>query len=1438
MSNAFAFGQTPSANFTASPLAGCSPLIVNFQDLSTGSPTAWSWDFGNGNTSILQNPSTTYFVPGNYTVRLTVTNANGSNTLTRSQYITVYDLPVINFSASNQSGCFPLPVQFTDLSTGGAGNTNVSWQWDFGNGVTSTLQNPFITYTIAGNYSITLRVTNDKGCTKVISRPNFIVVTPGVTTGFNFNQPSVCASPADINFTNTSTGPPTLSYLWDFGDGNTSTVQNPLHTYLTNGTYTVTLVTRSSGGCQDTTRHPVSIGGFVTSFTNPATICAEQPASFTNTSVPVPTSALWVFGDGNTSTQINPSYAYTTPGTYTIRLYNTYTNCIDSTTGTITVHPLPAANFTAPVTARCEPPFTVNFQDISSGAVSWQWNFGDGNISTLQHPSHTYTNYGSYNVSLIVTNTNGCTDTIIQPNFIRVQRAVIAIPSLPIRGCIPFTISPVANITAIDAITSYSWDFGDGGTSNISNPTHTYNTQGTYTIKLLITTSTGCSDSLIIVNAVRAGTNPIPDFSASPIPVCAYQPVQFTDLSTSAATPPIDEWLWNFGDGSTSTLQNPQHIYTDTGYFTITLTATNNGCPATITKTNYIQVLPPIARFTFAIADCGNRALFQFTDQSIGPITTYDWDFGDGSPHSFAQNPLHSFPALGTYSVILTVTNGSCSHSITNQINIVDQAPNFTASSIPICRGNILTLTPSNFDPALTTSLLWDFGNGIQTTTAATAVNYLYPASGTYTIRLIATDVNGCRDTITRTNYIRVNGPLANFSATNTAGCTGLVTLFNDLSATDGVNNIVRWQWNFGDGNTQTFTSPPFQHTYNTAGTFSVKLVVTDASGCSDSLSIQDIVTATDPVPDFVSPDTLSCPNAIVTFINTSVATGFTSSWDFGDGNTSTITSPVHNYANTGNYTVKLFITDAYGCIDSVIKTNYIRISEPNAGFTVNDSISSCLPFEVQFTDTSSYYTSLIWSFGDGATSTQQNPSHYFSAHGIYRVKLLITSRGGCQDSAFVNITVNDTTGSTITYTPLAGCNPLLVNLTTSTSAIIDSYFWDFGDGTTITSTSPTISHLYNSFGDFIPKVIMLDPSGCLIPLTGLNTIQIQGSVPDFGFSDSLLCDSGYVAFSDSTTFNDPITNWQWNFGDGNTSILQNPVHYYNTPGIFDVTLSTTTQSGCQNSITIPAAVKVVLRPLIDIAGNISVCIYDSLLHSGIFLRPDTSVVTWQWVFPNGNTSTLQNPPYQTYSVSGSFPIIAMSMNSSGCRDTTTQLITVNPLPTVTMPGQMTIQAGFPQIIPAVYSAGVNSWLWSPAPGLSCTDCPQPIAGPKFNTDYFVYFINANGCKNLDTIQITVICKEGNLYIPNTFSPNNDGSNDRFYPRGKGLHSVKSMQIYNRWGEIVFENKGFQVNDILQGWDGTYKGKKPQADVYIYQIEIYCDNGDLIKLSGNIALIL
>ncbi len=188
-----------TANFSADQLSGCPPMVVNFKDLSTGSPVSWKWDLGNGTISFLQNPTVAYFNPGSYTIKLVVKNATGADSLVKTQYINVNALPVPNFGASQTTGCFPLPVQFSDSSLAGSG-TIATWQWDFGDGTLSSLQNPSHTYTGPGNFSVTLQVKNSNGCIKAFTRPAYITLQTGVRADFSYVSAPGCNPPTSGRF--------------------------------------------------------------------------------------------------------------------------------------------------------------------------------------------------------------------------------------------------------------------------------------------------------------------------------------------------------------------------------------------------------------------------------------------------------------------------------------------------------------------------------------------------------------------------------------------------------------------------------------------------------------------------------------------------------------------------------------------------------------------------------------------------------------------------------------------------------------------------------------------------------------------------------------------------------------------------------------------------------------------------------------------------------------------------------------------------------------------------------------------------------------------------------------------------------------------------------------------------------------------------------------
>ena len=218
-------------DFTASPSGGCAPVFVHFTDISTGSPGSWKWDLGNGTISFLQNPSTTYFNPGKYTIKLVIKKGTLADSVVKVNYITINALPKPFFKASDTTGCYPLKVNFTDESIAQEGGI-VKWEWDLGDGSVSSLQNPTHIYSGPGNYNVILRVTNTAGCMSTISKAQYIKIKDGVKAGYSFTGSAVCTPPSVIHFTNNSTGTGTLSYQWLFGDGNTSTLQQPSNIYI------------------------------------------------------------------------------------------------------------------------------------------------------------------------------------------------------------------------------------------------------------------------------------------------------------------------------------------------------------------------------------------------------------------------------------------------------------------------------------------------------------------------------------------------------------------------------------------------------------------------------------------------------------------------------------------------------------------------------------------------------------------------------------------------------------------------------------------------------------------------------------------------------------------------------------------------------------------------------------------------------------------------------------------------------------------------------------------------------------------------------------------------------------------------------------------------------------------------------------------------------
>jgi len=419
--------EPPVAAFIANVTSGTAPLTVNFTDQSTGSPTSWLWDFGDGTTATEQNVSHTYTSAGNYTVNLTVANEKGNDSEVKTEYIIVSEplsgTPVANFTANRTIGTAPLAVKFTDASTG----TVSSYSWDFDNDgtVDSIEQNPVYTYVAAGNYTVNLIVTGPSGSDSEVKTGYIDVSSPSpskLVAAFSAS-PTSGKVPLKVAFTDTSTGSP-IFWKWDFGDGSKSYLQNPTHKYSKAGTYTVNLTVKNDEGRNMVTKtdYIKVIAKPVANFTSSVTSGkAPLQVAFTDTSTGSPISWKWDFGDGSKSYLQNPIHKYSKVGSYTVNL--TVKNAKSSNTVTkteyIKVVTKPVADFSATPTSG-KSPLTVKFTDNSTGIpTAWKWSFGDGTTSREKNPEHQYLQGGSYKVTLTVVNVAG-SSTVTKKNYIKV----------------------------------------------------------------------------------------------------------------------------------------------------------------------------------------------------------------------------------------------------------------------------------------------------------------------------------------------------------------------------------------------------------------------------------------------------------------------------------------------------------------------------------------------------------------------------------------------------------------------------------------------------------------------------------------------------------------------------------------------------------------------------------------------------------------------------------------------------------------------------------------------------------------------------------------------------------------------------------------------------------------------------------------------------------
>ncbi|GAB4409951.1 MAG: hypothetical protein OHK0039_13970 [Bacteroidia bacterium] len=1278
------WAQAPTAAFTSNKNTGCAPfpLVVVFQDQSTGNPTSWLWSFGdvNGSTSTLQNPTFIYSDPGCYNVSLTVTNANGSDVLVQNCFIEIFPQPQPGFVVDIVDGCAPLTVNITDTSVPNAPGIS-SWVYILSDGSNSNLQNPSFTFTLAPDtINIIFTVTNSNGCQSTFFSPAAIIVQEPPVLDFAVDVNSSCNPPLTVNFSNNSqaNGAVNPVYTWTFPGGTTSggsstfTGQTPPPvTYVADGQYSVSLSVSSVNGCADTLvlDNLVGIGGVQADFSvDNTTICLGDTITFTNLSTGGVTSVGWNFGEtpGLNSTANVVGHVYSAPGTYTVTLQANNPVCGDTLVRTafIQVDPLPVAAFTPDRDLDCQPGNPFFFTNNSVGATARLWDFGDGTTSTQVSPNHTYTSFGNFTVCLTVTNAQGCSDVFC--DTIRVAPPNVGFDATPREGCAPHVVDFVDQSTSpVDPIIGWQWNFGSPNavppTSNQSTETVTYPDSGTYSVTLIVVTQNGCTDTIRRNGFIRVGNPPLVDFTVNKDTVCINEDITFTSVNIH----PDWEYYWDFQYQASGTFiqldSMPTTIYPDTGLFDVALAIENNGCRDTLVRPQLVYVSPPRAQFQLSdTAICSLPATVAITDESVGPADTYEWLLNSVLISTQPTLPSVSIttPGIHTLTQIIENSLSGCRDTFIQVIRAGNPIASFTPSVTTGCRPLTVTFTNTSQNAV---AYNWAFAFGTSTPGSGSGLatpTFTYPSTGTYTIRLIATDPFGCSDVLFVDSLITVIGPDAAFTSPDPSACPGESVSFSDAS-TAYQTTVVSWLWDFGDGTAPSTAQNP-THVYANAGSYTVNLTVTDNAGCTDTQVIPNFVNITFPIPSFTVDDDSSCAGNPLNFASTSVGAGLTYTWNFGDGGSGTTATPAHAYGAPGSYDVTLIATDINGCTDSITVPDFIFIEQFEANFGGDPRVGICPPLGTQFTDsTIGNVVGWRWDFGDGiGFSFLQNPGNVYVTPGSFDVTLIATHEDGCRDT----LTKPD-------YVFVAGPNGIYdiqpdnvclgdtITITTITAGAACAAF-DFRDGIVVDTCNLTggsdtlrIPHVYQNPGEYFPLIVLEDAQDCVFVLTGQDSTTVY-QPPQAAISpvDTAGCSIFAVPFADATVLGDTtIASWAWDFGDGTTSILPAVLHEYSGDTTYDVTLVVVDANGCTDSAATTATVYEGVVPNF-VADDTVGCAPFTVIFSD--LSSNLPATGWNWDFGDGTTLSGVANPTHTYQNDGLYTVTLIVSDNLGCSDT------------------------------------------------------------------------------------------------------------------------------------------------------------------------------------------
>lgn len=1485
-------GQCVGSDFTFTAVSQADPEVglVN---------AGTRWDFFDGFVTGVEVVHS-FPLPTPQTVTLTIEeDENGCNSLAISQVVEVKSLPTVTFNHSVPS-CPNTEIVFEDFSMPPTGAVITLSEWSFdGDDIPEITYNgpspsSFTQLLPVGLSLVVLRITTSDGCIAQYSKE--IKVNEAPFADFEFPEQNCFGVP--VQFTNVSApmgDSPIVSHSWNFGDpmsgvANTSTNSNPIHNFSGSGDFTVTLTIENEDGCEVSISEIVTVQNMQEVTIQPeeaGPYCTGQTIVFNAVGTGL-SGHQWSVDGALISTLETLEYLFLDSRTYNVSLSVDGENgCRSYADYQVVISGGPLASFSLQSDTNCvnNTVYFVNESTSPNGGVieTCTWDFGDGSEpetypwNVNPNASHVYESEGPFTVTLTLLNNSGC-EAVTTQTISMFPSPAASFYSDALSTCAGGAIQFHNTTQTTSGSTIWNWIFvGGSGPATITSvdqhPLITFDEPGSYTATLTaIDSLTGCQNTFsmeepIVVSAPIIATIIL---DSPTVDICSGTTIVF---SSDAAVGSELNW---FIDG---TPFSGEWTFIDVRDYLITLSVINGGCTSESDTTIRVHALPQANFMPDQSSVCLSSEIeFTSTSTSVDEIVSWVWDFGDGNGSSQGEaTETYTYLQTGTYSVSLTVeTSFGCEHTSELQSITIHSNPTANFDWEGTCaESDIMFVANGSYSNDPENDIYfweWNFNDGTPVKYGDTVTRSDMTEGSHNVILTVRNENTEC--TAIREKTIEVSEAIdyaitiddVEISETVMTKCVGADVAF-EFEQNSG-EEITNYQWDFGDGTPIVANANPTAHNFEAAGTYTIVLDVSTASGCRKTSSF-DIVIRENPVANFAT-DESNCTQQNVVFTNVSapynggggLPSYFVSlHWNFGDGHDTIVENMdnpevIHVYDfPASSYNVKLNVEDNYGCIDSIIKP--IRIeSAPIARFVYNDA---CLAEPVLFTDNSTpdngpHIVAWEWDFGDPASgnhnsSALQNPSHQFSQVGEYQVQLVVTNELGCVDTIVEILSQNpcfealyDVSGNMCANDSV--CFENLSSISTS-NGTIRNCIWDFGDGTIeeYSFEEKNICHVYSeSSGNNYTVVLTLEAeiNDLIFTQEYSQDITVNPS-PTAILNSKVLCQFATENISDESLSNSadyPIVSWTWAVnGTTQTTDVNNIDLVFDEYGQFNMQLTVANQLGCID--TISAIYDVSQAPTATFITQDSCATFETTFISQS-IEGGGALSEYHWTFGDGNenittdtvTTYVYNRP-QSNEQPIPYEVVLAVVDDKGCRSSDTNQLMIYPIPIAdfTYDEDVDGKKGNLQFNNLSSGLGYDSCMWIFSGDTIYEQSPLYL----FETDgphlIELYAMNEFGCYQYksETYELKFI----GLYFPNMFVPDSENPEINTFS-GKGVNLEEyTLEIFSRWGQLLWSSSELIDGAPAEAWDGTYDGQKMPMGIYLWRATAKFNDGTLWEGSDN-----